>query len=91
MIVWIAFLVLLLSIAMTALLASHSARTLAKFGCVTRAEVACTLSYCLFVVLAVIFICTVSSRLDLFGLVLTAALGLMAWREWRFAKVLPTC
>ncbi len=85
MILWIAFLVLQLTLVTVALGASFIARAQARRGCYGRAEVASTLSFCLFVLLGVIFICTISSTLTVFSLMLTSVWGFMAWRERRFA------
>ena len=89
MIYWIVFFVLQFLLALTALVASNNARVLARIGYIVRAEAFCTLAYCLFVILGVIFMCTISSELSVIGLLLTAVWVLMAWRERRFAALLP--
>ncbi len=85
LILWIAFVVLQLTLVIAALAASYNARALVRHGCFGRAETASTLSFCLYVMLGVIFICTVSSALNVVGLALTAVWAFMAWREKRYA------
>jgi len=89
MILWIVFLVFQLTLAMTALIASGAARKLARLGWYDRAEAFGTMSYCLYILLGVIFICAVSSDLSILGLGLTAVWVLMAGRELYFVRLLP--
>jgi len=89
MIVWIVFLVLQLLLAMTALAASASARHQARSGRFVRAEIECTVSFCLFIILGVVFLCTIGSQTTFIGLALTSVWVLMAWRERSFARLLP--
>lgn len=74
---------------MTALVASGAARNWAKDGQFQRAETAATVSFCLFVVLGVAFLCSVSADLRLLSAVLIGLWVILALREWWFADHLP--
>jgi hypothetical protein len=74
---------------MLALIASGMARNWAKDFSFDRAEVAGTVSFCLFVVLGVMFLCTVGADLRPISLILIGLWVALAYRDWRFVDRLP--
>lgn len=86
MIQWILLMVLQLFLTMIALIASGAARNWARYGWFEHAEAAGTLSFCLFVILGVVFLCLASSRLTVFSLVLAGIWVVLALRDWCFVK-----
>jgi len=77
------------TLTMLALIASGVARNWAKDGLFQRAEAAGTISFCLFVVLGVMFLCAVAGDLRPISLILIGLWIILAYRDWRFVDRLP--